>query len=272
MRHVPSEPLAADELFGPYRVFERVRRPTVGARRCSPAENSFVAVDRVVTPRGPGLLLRRAHPCSPTAALAEDCAGERMAAVGLELIEVVDEHDGQRNVVLSGCPGVRLRALAELSAMRGVALSAEVVWHVVDEAERQRQRWLRAGVTPGDAFVAFDGALHLFPRLEACARAEAPSYLGDEVWDTFVPDATVASLNQLVGGALPEPFLQTARVEALRAAGRPVVAREPVALPAVERLLALPRSTTKAAGALGTLARTLFPEAFARQRDRGLAR
>jgi len=264
---VPSEPVAASETFHGCVVFERVRRPTVGGRRCSPAENSFVAIDRVIAAGRFALLLRRAHDCAPTEVIATDLRNGALRAAGIDLLDTIEEHDGHLSAVIAGCPGVRLRALAEKCAARAEVITPELAWHVVHRTAKLVSAWERAGVEPGDTFVAFDGSLHLFPRMDACTEIEAPSYRGDEVWDAFIAGEDPASLAQLVCGTLPGPFLPAVVDAALRSAGFPVHHRPaPAVPPAVQRLLAAPRTSTDASGPLADLVRKLFPEAYERHR------
>lgn len=250
----PSEPVATDELFHGYRAFERVRRPTVGGRRGSPADNSFVAIDRVIGRGHVGLLLRRAHPCTATTTIVDDLRDPALRRVGLELVDTLEDHDGHLNAVLTGCPGVRLRAVAEKCAELDVSISPALAWHLVRDTARLLEDWRRAKLeAPGDTFVGFDGRLHLFPRLPACARAECPSYVGNEVWDSFIVTDDPESLAQLLTGSLPRPFMTTPRPA--------LPPPEPVA-----RLLSAPRTSTDATANLADLVRTLFPGSWERQR------
>lgn len=248
-----SEPVSADERICGYRVFEQVRRPTVGGRRCSPADNSFVAIDRVVGRGHHGLLLRRAHPCAPSTAIADDLRDPALRLVGLKLIETLEEDDGQLDAVLAGCPGVRLRAVAEKCAELGVSLGRALVWHLVTSTERLLDGWARARLAPQDTFVDFDGGLHFFPRLPACSRVESPSWVGNEVWDSFIVTDAPDSLTQLMTGSLPPPFL---------ALPRPA----PPPPEAVARLRSAPRTATDATAELADLVRALFPDSRERQR------
>jgi len=263
---VPSEPASANDFFHGYRVFEHVRRPTVRGRRCSPADNSFVAIDRAIAKGRFALLLRRAHPCSATSAIAEDARDRSLSMVGLDLIDAVSGSDDHVDVLISGCPGVRLRALAEKSAQTGHPPSADIVWHLVRRTEALLAAWARAGIAPGDTFVAFDGSIHFFPRLDACTRSEAPSYVGDEVWDSFVVNTEPTTIAQLVCGTTPAPCLTLAREFALRAAGIPP-SQTPTVPQAVEKLLAARRTSTDATGPLSDWVRFLFPAVYVRHRS-----
>lgn len=259
---VPSEPVAADELFYGWQIFERVRRPTIGGRRCSPAENSFVAIDRVIRADHLGVLVRRAHECEAGRAIARDLSSRSLIHVGIDLHDTIVESDGHVCVVFSGCPGVRLRALAEKCQTTQTKISDDIVWHLIRRTEQLLQAWSRAGIVPRDTFVAFDGSLHLFPHLAVCAARESPSYLGNEVWDSFVVSAARKSLAQLLCGWLPEPFLQAAQRVAMPFAGS-----KEFALPipaAVDLFLGRSRAQTDASQALAGLVRSAFPETYER--------
>jgi hypothetical protein len=265
---VPSEPVSANELFRGYPVFENVRRPTVGSRRCSPADNSFVAIDRAIAKDRFALLFRRAHPCLCGNAIAEDLSSRVLGLVGLDPLDAVSGSDGHVDVLISGCPGVRLRTLAEKSAQERHPIAAEVAWHLVRRTAALVAAWARAGIAPGDTFIAFDGSIHLFPRMVACARQEAPSYLGDEVWDSFVVDADPASLDQLICGSAPVPYLLAARDAAFRAAGIRLPTRKTSTISdAVRQLLARPPTSIDATGHLADLLRLRFPAVYERHRS-----
>ncbi len=258
----PAAPAPSNETFHDYRTFEAVRRPPVNGRRCSPMANTHVAVDRVLADSRPALLLRRAHPCFATWNIATDVLGHRLQAVELAPIDLFSDSDGSINVVLADCPGVRLRALIEETLSRGRALPNEVVWHLIDRSQSLQQVWAKLGLAPRDAFVGFDGSLHFFPDFEGCSQSEMPSWNGDEIWDTLLPDETPSGLAALVCGQLPPPFMQDLRDYARRQQGE--VVPEPEVPPAVMQFLAQPRTHGDATEQLGELARSLFPETFLR--------
>lgn len=258
----PAAPAPSNDTFHDYRTFEAVRRPPVNGRRCSPMANTHVAVDRVLADSRPALLLRRAHPCFATWNIATDVLGHRLPAVGLAPIDLFSDSDGSINVVLADCPGVRLRALIEETLARGRALPNEVVWHLLDRSQSLQQVWTKLGLTPRDTFVGFDGSLHFFPEFEGCSQSEMPSWNGDEIWDTLLPDETPSGLAALVCGQLPPPFMQDLRDFARHQQGE--VVPEPEVPAAVKQFLAQPRPHGDATEQLGELARSLFPDTFLR--------
>lgn len=144
----------------------------MGGRRCSPARSSFVAVERVVHAGEAAILLRRAHPCEAGRAIAKDLSSTSLTRVGIDLRAAIAEDDGHVCVVFAGCPGVRLRALAERCFVQGVSLSGDVVWHLLRRTQQLVEAWRRVGVEPIDTLIAFDGSLHLFPHLRARRTSE----------------------------------------------------------------------------------------------------
>lgn len=263
---VPSAPVgAAIEAQGGL-VFERVRRATVGGRRCAPCDNSWVAVDRILLrERGRlGLLFRRHHDCAAGRALHDDLVARDLSAVGFEVIEELHGADGQVDVIVGDCPGVRLRALVEARALRRSGpWPREVAWHVVTRTGELRRAWRRLGVTPLDTFVGFDGSLHLFPTMPACFESEMPSFDGQEVFDPLLVDDTIERLDQLLSGTLPSPVIDVRQALA-RARGQALPVRP--ANPEVLELLAGSRSTDGAVAALAALVRGHFPAAYTRHR------
>lgn len=258
----PAAPAPSNDTFHDYRTFEAVRRPPVNGRRCSPMANTHVAVDRVLANSRPALLLRRAHPCFATWAIATDVLGHRLQAVELAPIDLFSDPDGSINVVLADCPGVRLRALIEEALSRGRALPNEVVWHLIDRGKSLRKVWTHLGIAPRDTFVGFDGSLHFFPDFEGCSQSEMPSFNGDEIWDSLLPDETPQGLAALVCGQLPPPFMQEIRDYGRRLQGE--VVPEPEVPAAVKQFLAHPRTQVDATEQLGELARSMFPDTFLR--------
>lgn len=258
----PAAPAPSNDTFHDYRTFEAVRRPPVNGRRCSPMANTHVAIDRVLADSRPALLLRRAHPCFATWDIATDALGQRLQAIGLAPIDLLSDPDGSINVVLADCPGVRLRALIEESLSKGCALPGEVVWHLLDRSQSLQQVWTKLGLAPRDTFIGFDGSLHFFPEFERCSQSEMPSYNGDEIWDTLLPEETPHGLAALLCGQLPPPFMENLRDQARRHHGEAVP--EPEAPAAVKQFLAHPRTQVDATEQLGALARALFPDTFLR--------
>jgi len=242
-------------------VFERVRRENDGRRRCSPADNSFVAVDRVRSRHGLGLLLRP-EVDGPLSCLHDDFLGRSLGLLGMHAVAGLPEPW----LVVAGCPGVRLRAVAEKAAELERPITDRIAWHIVCRTRRLFGAWERAGVPPGDTFVAFDGSLHLFPMLVACAAFEAPSYTGREVWDTLLVDASPSALTQLLFGTLPEPHLPAAQRAAPAAAGLRDPER-PIVPPRVAALLGRPLAEEDASGELGAFVRELFPAVYERHRQ-----
>ena len=268
---VPSEPVAADDSFHGYQIFEQVRRPTIGGRRCSPARSSFVAVERVVHEGQLGVLLRRAHPCDAGRAIAEDLANPLLSRVGVERQAAITEDDGHVCVVFAGCPGVRLRALAERCFTKGVSLSDEVVWHLLRRTQQLVDAWSRVGIEPIDTLIAFDGSVHLFPHLAVCERSEIASYAGNEVFDPFLVSTRPESLAELMCGWLPRPWLETVARMVIPFGDRecavpPPKRSERLIPPLVENFLGRAASDKEAGGAIADLVRRMFPQTHERHR------
>lgn len=266
----PSAPLGVDRVVYGYRLFERLRRKDVGARRCAPCDNSWVAVDRVVTGDGQmAILCQRAHACIASSVLVRDLSARDLAPLEMHVLATPEDPDGHVNVVVTGCPGVRLRALAEACSRAGQSLSHEAIWHLVARTAELRDAWARAGVEPGDTFVGFDGSLHFFPRLSGSHEAESPSFAGDEIFDTLIVEDTPDALAQLLCGRLPSPLMQLSRELALRQAGIRVhrKARPDEVPAAVQELLQGPRTSVDASAQLADLARSLFPATYRRHQQ-----
>jgi hypothetical protein len=264
---VQSEAAAAADSFHGCHIFEQVRRPTVGARRCSPAATSFVAVERVIHEGQVGVLLRRAYDCWAGPVLAEDLTHPSLLRVGIDLRTVITEDDGTLCVVFAGCPGVRLRALAERCFSERVRLADEVVWHLIRRTSQLANVWTRVGVEPGDTLIGFDGSLHLFPRLSRCELQEAPSLLGNEVFDTFLLSSTPESLSELMCGWLPRSWSETMASRVLPHEGDELAFPLPSQRstpPLVEKFLERAVSESDGRGPIADLVRRMFPETYAR--------
>lgn len=232
-KNVPSAPLDIDAVLYGHRLFERLRRLDVGARRCAPCDNSWVAVDRVVTGDGRmAILCHRAHACIASRVLAQDLSARELAPLGMHVLAMPADPDGHVNVVLTGCPGVRLRALAEACSRSGRSLSRETVWYLVTRT------------------------------------AELPSFVGDEIFDVLIMDESPDTLAQLVCGTLPLPVMQLEREIALRLAGIHMHQKARPNVPqVVQELLDGPRTYVDASAQLVDLARSLFPVTYQRHQQ-----
>ncbi len=245
--------------------FERLRRPNIGGRRCAPCDNSWVAVDRVIYDRQAALLCHRNHDCTGGPALVSDFHSPALAALGVRVLATIRDPDGHENVVVTGPPGVRLRALAEAVVHAGERLPATIVAYIVAQTKQQCAAWSQAGVEPGDTFIGFDGSVHLFPRLSHCYDAEMPSFIGDEVFDLLIVDGSPDRVAQLTSGTLPQPHLAGIAHAARIAAGE--LSPELSTPPAEHTQQQSPAAAEQAQAALATLAQRVFSDIYHHHRQ-----
>lgn len=250
---LPSAPLAADLALHGGRIFERIRRDTVGSRRCSPCDNSWVAVDRVVLAGRTGFLFHGAHGPVRSASLRRDLVDRDLSAVGFSVLRKPAGDDGAVAVITMGCPGVRLRALLEALRVTDAPLPASVAWHIVWRTTALREAWRKLRVEPLDTFVGFDGSVHLFPAMPACWQDEMPSFELNDTFDPLVIDGSAGTLEQLLCGTLPGAWASDPRKLVDRASA-----------PRLRAFLDGPRPTGDHTPALARLVQHTFPGTHAR--------